>query len=146
VPKAKKVFVLGYGPKAQQRCGVPPSGLDWQTWSPHAIPVKEVYNILHCIIHKTGGSRESYCRIVPEAYAYGVPVIVEDDYAFPDIVVDGVTGFRCKTSDEMSLRASELAFDEERRKKMIFAARDFLVNEIASKGRCWNAWNKLFKE
>ena len=145
-PKHKKVFILGYGTNAQQRCGSPPDGLDWQTWSPHAVPVREVYKILHCIIHKTGGSRESYCRIVPEAYAYGVPMIVERDYAFPDLIVNGVTGYMCKSSDEMSFRASELAFDEEKRKKMIFAAHDYLVNEIASKDKCWAPWDRLFKE
>jgi glycosyltransferase involved in cell wall biosynthesis len=145
-PRKKKVFVLGYGTNAHQRCGEAPGGLDWQIWAPNAIPVKEVYKILHCIVHKTGGSRESYCRIVPEAYASGVPIITEDDYAFPDLIDNGVTGYRCKTSDEMSFRASELAFDEEKRKKIIFNAHDYLIHEIASKERCWKAWEKLFKE
>lgn len=121
-------------------------GLDWQAWGPNEVPVKQIYGLLHCIIHKTGGSRESYCRIVPEAYAFGVPMIVEDDYAFPDLIVDGVTGFRCKSSDEMSFHASELAFDEEKRKKMIFAAREFLLNEIASPVKCWEPWKKMFEE
>jgi hypothetical protein len=155
--RPKKVFILGWGPNAAIKAGSAPGvfsaqtekwcqGLDWQTWGPNQIPVKEMYGILHCIIHKTGGSRESYCRIVPEAYAYGVPMIVEDDYAFPDLIQDGVTGYRCKSSDEMSYRASELAFDEDKRKKMIFAARDHLLNEIASPERCWAPWAKLFKE
>jgi glycosyltransferase involved in cell wall biosynthesis len=144
-PIPKKTFILGYGPNAHRKCGSAPSGLDWQTFAPGEIPVKHIYNTLHCIIHKTGGSRESYCRIVPEAYGYGVPVIVEDDYAFPDLVVDGVTGFRCKSSDEMAFHASELAFDEEKRKKMIFAAHDFLINEIASREKCWQPWKKLLE-
>jgi hypothetical protein len=145
-PRKKKVFILGYGDNARQRTGLPPNGLDWQTWSPNAIPVREIYKLLHCIIHKTGGSRESYCRIVPEAYAYGVPMIVEKDYAFPDLIIDGVTGFLCRSSDEMSYRASELAFDENKRKNMIFAARDHLLNEIANPGQCWAPWDRLFKE
>jgi len=156
-PIPKKVFILGFGQNAHIKCGSAPGvfshqterwcqGLDWQTWAPNQIPVKEIYNILHCIIHKTGGSRESYCRIVPEAYGYGTPIIVEDDYAFPDLVIDKITGYRCKSSDEMSFRASELAFDEEKRKKMIFAARDFLINEIASAEKCWLPWEKLFNE
>jgi glycosyltransferase involved in cell wall biosynthesis len=119
--------------------------LDWQTWLPNQIPVSEFYQKLHCIIHKTGGSRESYCRIVPEAYAAGVPIIVEDNYAFPELVIDGVTGFRCKSSDEMSFRASELAFNESRRKGIIEAAYDHLRNVIASEERCWKAWEPLWK-
>jgi hypothetical protein len=144
VPAKKKVFVLGYGPNATGRCGNPPDGLDWMTWSPNAIPVREFYERIHCLVHKTGGSRESYGRIVPEAYAAGVAVVVEDDYAFPTLVEDGVTGFRCKSSDEMSFRASELAFDEPRRKRMVEAAYQFLVNEIASREKCWAPWKSLF--
>ncbi len=145
-PKAKKTFILGFGSNARRRCGNGPAGLDVQVWDPGMIPVKELYGIIHCMIHKTGGSRESYCRVVPEAYASGVPVVVEDDYAFPELVVNGVTGYRCKTSDEMSYRASELAFDEEKRKNMIYAAYSYLINEIASKDKCWAAWEKVFKE
>jgi glycosyltransferase involved in cell wall biosynthesis len=144
-PGHKKVFILGYGPNAQAKCGNAPAGLDWQTWNQNEVPVKQVYQILHCLIHKTGGSRESYCRIVPEAYGYGVPVIVEDDYAFPDLVQDGVTGFRCKSSDEMSYRASQLAFDEPLRKKIVHEAYDYLTNDIASREKCWQPWEQLFK-
>jgi hypothetical protein len=145
-PKPKKTYILGYGENAHKKCGKAPPELDWQIWPPNGIPVKEFYKILHCVIHKTGGSRESYCRIVPECYAAGVPIIAEDDYAFPTLIIDGVTGYRCKSSDEMSYRASELAFDEEKRKNMVFAARDFLVNEISNKDKCWQPWEKLFKE
>ena len=142
-PEAKKVLILGYGDNAARQCGSPPAGLDCQTWPPNGIPVAEMYAKLHAIIHKTGGSRESYCRIVPEAYAAGVPLIVEDDFAFPELIVDGVTGFLCKSSEEMSNRASELAFDEPRRKRMIFAARDHLHSQIADPVRCWAAWKDI---
>lgn len=145
-PIPTKTFVLGYGPNAHQRCGPAPAGLDWQTWLPGEIPVREFYQRLHCVIHKTGGSRESYCRIVPECYAFGVPIIVEDDFAFPELVDDGVTGFRCKSSDEMSFRASQLAFDEECRKKMIFRAYEFLVATIADKEACWKPWRAILAE
>jgi hypothetical protein len=30
------------------------------TWEPNAIPVRELYNKIHCLIHKTGGSHECY--------------------------------------------------------------------------------------
>ena len=142
-PVPTKVFMLGYGELAHARCGPAPDGLDWQTWTPNAIPVRELYEKLHAVIHKTGGSRESYCRVVPEAYAAGVPLVVEDDFAFPELIEDGVTGYLCKSSDEMSFRASELAFDEAKRKRVIFAAHDRLRGEIASAERCWPAWRDL---
>lgn len=142
-PLPTKTFILGYGFNAHSRCGSAPDGLDWQIWEPNAIPVNYFYDLLHCLIHKTGGSRESYCRVVPECYSRGVPVIVEDDYAFPELVIDGVTGFRCKSSQEMSERASELAHNETLRKKIIYNARDFLIEELANNNRCWVAWEHL---
>jgi hypothetical protein len=141
-PIPTKTFILGYGPNAHGRCGSAPAGLDWQTWEPNAVRVQEVYGRLHAIIHKTGGSRESYCRIVPEAYAAGVPLIVEDDFAFPELIINGTTGFLCKSSDEMSFRASELAFDETRRKQMIHAGRERLLSDIASASVCWEPWKE----
>jgi len=145
-PIPKKVFVLGYGSNAHERCGSAPAGLDWQIWMPNGITASQLLERIHCLIHKTGGSRESYCRVVVEAYASGAPVVVEDDFAFPELVEDGVTGFRCRSSDEMSFRASELAFDEPRREQMILAARRFLVEEIASADRCWQAWRRFLDE
>ena len=140
-----KAFLLGYGKNAESRCGPAPRALDWLTWSEGAVPVSKFYETIHTMIHKTGGSRESYCRVVPEAFAAGVAVVVEDDYAFPELIEDGVTGYRCKTSDEMSYRASELAFDEPKRKRMVEAAHSVLVNEIASDARCWEPWRRFFE-
>ncbi len=142
-PRPTKTFILGWGAHARDKCGDPPDGMDWMTYSPNCIPVREFYHKLHCIIHKTGGSRESYCRIVPEAYAHGVPIIVEDDYAFPELVIDGETGFRCTSSDEMSYRASTLAFDEKLRKRIVHNAHDFLRTQIADPDRCWSAWEHV---
>ena len=95
------------------------------------------------MIHKTGGSRESYCRIVPECYAYGVPIIVEDDFAFPELVIDGETGFRCGSSEEMSYRASLLAFDEPLRKRIVEKGRMFLENKLSDAATLWEAWRAI---
>lgn len=142
-PRPTKTFVLGFGKHAKQKCGDPLPGSDCMMWEPGALRVSEFYERLHLLIHKTGGSRESYGRVIPEAYASGVPVIVEDDYAFPDLVLDGMTGFRCHSSDEMSFRASELAFDESLRKRMVYAAHDFLLHDMAAPNKCWPTWKSL---
>ena len=72
-PVPVKAFVLGYGPNADSRTGPAPPGLDWQTWARGGIPAPYLYGRLHCLIHKTGGSRESYCRSLVEAMAGGRP-------------------------------------------------------------------------
>lgn len=139
-PLPTKTFILGFGPNAFAKCGQAPNGLDWQIWSPGAIPVKELYSKLHCLIHKTGGSKESYCRIVPECYAAGVPMIVENNYAFKELVVNNETGFLCDSSDEMSHRASELAFNEVLRKKIIYNAHSYLIDTISNQYKCILPW------
>ena len=142
-PVPVKAFVLGYGPNADSRTGPAPPGLDWQTWAPGGIPARDLYGRLHCLIHKTGGSRESYCRSLVEAMAAGVPAIVERDYAFPELVEDGVTGWLCSTSDEMSYRASHMAFDDSLRRRIALAAESALRNEIAPFDKCLEPWLRL---
>jgi glycosyltransferase involved in cell wall biosynthesis len=142
----KKVFILGYGPNAAAKIGPAPAGLDWRTWSPDEIPASSFYRTIDTMVHKTGGSRESYCRVVLEAYAHGVVPIVEDAYAFPELVIDGVTGFVTSDSDEMSYDASVLANDPRKHRLMAEAGRAFLVEELVDEEASWRAWEGLLEE
>jgi hypothetical protein len=139
----KKVYILGYGPNAAARIGAAPPGLDWQTWGPNRISATEFYRTIDTLIHKTGGSRESYCRVVVEAYAHGVVPIVEDDFAFPEIVVHEETGIRTSDGDEMSWWASVLARDPARHRAMAERGRRFLTDQLADENACWRAWREV---
>jgi glycosyl transferase family 1 len=140
---AKKVYLLGYGSNAAAKIGAAPAGLDWQTWAPGAIPTSEFYRTIDTMLHKTGGSRESYCRVLIEAYAHGVVPIVEDDYAFPELVRHGETGYRTCDSDEMSWYAGMLAREPDRHRAMAEAGRRFLAEELIDEPRCWRGWEEL---
>ncbi|MCR8558127.1 glycosyltransferase [Mucilaginibacter sp. BJC16-A38] len=142
-PLPVKTVIMGWGENAAAKCGFPPLGMEWEAIAPNQVPVSEFYKKVHCILHKTGGSRESYCRIVPEAYAHGVAMIAENDFAFPGLIENGVTGFLCNSSDEMSYRASQLAFDEDLRKKIIYNGFAFLKEHIANDNKCWEAWKNM---
>jgi glycosyltransferase involved in cell wall biosynthesis len=141
----KKVYILGYGDNAAAKCGHPPPGLDWLTWSPNAIPAHQFYNTISTLIHKTGGSRENYCRAVIESYAHYVVPIVEHDYGFPEFVIHGETGFMTSDSDEMSWYASLLAHDPVRHRRMSEAGRSYLEETIADGRPCWDPWTKLLE-
>ena len=80
---------------------------------PGAIPASQFYNTIDAMIHKTGGSRENYPRVLLEAWAHGVVPIVEHDYAFPELVIHGETGFPSSGSDEMSYHASTLSHESQ---------------------------------
>jgi len=139
---SKKVYILGYSNNVEAKIGRPLSSLDFLVWSPNSIPVKKFYNTVHTVVHKTGGSRESYCRIIVECYAHGVVPIVENDFAFPDLIVHNQTGFLCNNSDEMSYYASELSFNPSKYDKMLFAGRK-LLKTMSDKKQCIEGWKEI---
>jgi hypothetical protein len=145
VPKglSKKVFILGYGENAASRIGSAPLGLDWRTWLPNEIGAEEFYRTVDTLVHKTGGSRESYGRMVVESYAHGVVPIVEDDFAFPNLVVHGETGYRSNDSDEMSYFASHLAANPELHRRLAQNGRAFLEEQLVNRDRCWAGWQQV---
>jgi len=136
----KKIFVQAWSAQIEAKVGKPPAGLDWMTTGPNHIPATEFYHKLHCILHKTGGSRESYCRIVPECYAHGTVMIAENNFAFPDLIEDGETGFVCDSSDEMSFRASEMANYEDERKRIVNNAYTYLRDTMVNKDDVVRPW------
>lgn len=142
----KKVYVLGYGPNAAAKIGSAPPGLDWRTWSANEIPATDFYRTIDTMIHKTGGSRESYCRVLVEAYAHGVVPIVERDFAFPELVVDGETGFMSSDSDTMSYLASTLAHDPARHRRLAEAGRRHLETKLSAEQHCWSTWQTVLAD
>ena len=119
-PQPIKAFMLGFGDNAKEKCGgrAPCNWLDWMTWTPGTITAAELFSRIHLLIHRTGGSKENWPRVVLEAWSAGVVVIVDNDYGVAEMVTDGVNGFCVDSSDEASFRASQLAFDDSLRRKM----------------------------
>lgn len=153
----KRVRVLGFGPRTEKKIGLPAGeehpGLAKtivgehviiELWAPGGMSSLAFYSGLHCILHKTGGSRESFGRFAIEAMFAGVPVIVERAYAFPEFITHGETGFLCDSSEEMIETASMLAKDEKRRKSIIHAARDD-VKRLCRPEKCWRPWKTLLE-
>jgi len=139
----KKVYILGYGPNAAAKIGPAPGSLDWRTWSPNEIPSADFYRTVDTMVHKTGGSGESYCRVLVEAYAHGAVAVVEDAFAFPELVIHGETGFLGKSSDELSHWASALAFNPKLHRKVAENARAHLETALVDAQRCWKGWEEI---
>ena len=142
----KKVFMLGHGPKAAAKIGPPPPGLDWLTWGPASIPAVCFYRTIDTLVHKTGGSRESYCRVLIEAYAHGVAPIVEADYAFPELVINHETSFTTSDSDEMSYLASWLAMNPDAHRRMVERGRAHLEHVLVDEDDCWRGWRDALSD
>ncbi len=144
-PGPVKAFMLGFGDNAKAKCGKRPccNWLDWQTWTPGALPVADFWQRLHVLIHGTGGSRENWPRTVIEAMASGVVVVAENAYGLPELIEDGVTGFLCDSTAEMSHVASLLAWDEPLRRQIVNAAWSRFLLEHANQARSFAAWQTL---
>ena len=142
-PRPVKAFVLGYGENAHAKAGTPPAWLDWMTWPPQGIPVAALFQRIHALVHRTGGSGENWPRVILEAYATGTAVIAEAAHGSLEMVVDGESGFLCKSSDELAFRASQIAFDDDLRQQLTTRARAYLINDLASEHRCWQSWSRL---
>ena len=149
-PKPKKVFVLGISDKVLEKIGKPPPEMDFMFWSPGAITIDDFYSRIDVLIHKTGGSRESFGRTILEAMAYGVIPIVERDYAFPEILggtiyENELDWLMCSTSDEMSYKASHLAFNPELMEHYKVILNEHLKLKFCNKEECINQWNILLQ-
>lgn len=73
---------------------------------------------------------EATTRVIPEAFAAGVPVIAFDTGGISEVVENGVTGVLVRSVEAMAKEAVALLSDRERRDSMARAAR--------------NAWERRF--
>jgi hypothetical protein len=144
-PRPVKCFVLGWGPNALSKCGLPQEyhQLDWMLWAPTAVPAHQFFRRIHTLMHQTGGSRENWPRVAFEAWASGVVMLAECDFAWPELIDDGETGILCNSSDEFAYRASELAFDEKKRKRIVASAQLKLQAEHCDLKRSFAAWDRI---
>lgn len=82
-----------------------------------------------------GGWEEQFGYSVAEASACGLPVISTNSGAIPDKVINGVTGFLVDPDNNKELVESilKLALDQDLRKKMGEAGRQFIVDNFSHK-------------
>lgn len=145
VPEKKKVFMLGISRKILDKIGSPPDGLDWMYWTPGSIPIAELFSNIDIMMHKTGGSRESFCRVLLEAVMHDVVPLVERDYAFPEILSRSKYGqeldwLMCLSSAEMSYKASHLAFNPALMDRYRTICKYHILEKYCNRERCLSQW------
>lgn len=141
-PVPTKTFILGYDNLIEDKVGIP-LDLDYSVYSYNEISLKDFYSKLHVLIYKTD-KPESFSRTPIEAILSGVVPIVQNDSAYKTIIEDGINGFKCSSSDEMSYKASLLAFDKELYKKMVFSGYKWFKSTYGNPENCIKPWLNLF--
>lgn len=109
-----------------------------------AISASDYFRQLHCTLPVNGGARENWPRVGLEAMAAGVPVVAQNEWGWREMIDHGVTGFLGGCDEELAHYAAMLAYDEDLRMRIVHAARERLVGELASPEIIWSGWWRLF--
>jgi glycosyltransferase involved in cell wall biosynthesis len=78
-----------------------------------------------------------------EAMAMGIPVVASDVPAYRDLVVDGVTGFLCRSDGDWKRRLSELINDAELRGQMGAKGREVAAGWTIQEH--WTRWRDAYQ-
>ena len=139
----KRALMLGMDDRTHGKLGAPPIFAD--CLKPMAISVKQFLSTLHCLLPVNGGARENWPRAGLEAMAVGVPIVAQNDWGWREMIEHGVTGFLGSNDCELAHYAACLAYDEELRQRIVHAARERLLKELASSQVIWESWKQLFR-
>lgn len=139
-----QAIMLGMDKRIHQKLGTAP---EWANcFQPMAIPTKDYYKMLHCLLPINGGDRENWPRVGLEAFASGVGVVAQDEWGWQEMVIHGETGFLGYRDCELAHWAATMAYDETLRLKIINNAYARLRDELANPKVIFDAWQKVFEQ
>jgi glycosyltransferase involved in cell wall biosynthesis len=78
-----------------------------------------------------------------EMAALGIPVLASDVDPYRGFVVDGVTGYLCRTPDDWADRLRELIHDPEAREELGAKARQLAADHTIQQG--WRRWAEVYE-
>ncbi len=139
----KRALMMGMDERTHKKLGAAPIFAD--CLRPMAISVQQYLATLHCLMPINGGARENWPRAGLEAMAAGVPIVAQNQWGWREMIEHGVTGFLGNDDCELAHYAAMLAHDEELRQRVIHAAHERLVSQLASPKVIWEAWKRLFR-
>jgi len=138
----KRALMLGMDERTHQKLGTPPAWAD--CLKPMAMPARDYFRQLHCMLPVNGGARENWPRAGLEAMAAGVPIVAQNLWGWPEMIEHGVTGFLGDCDEELAHYTAMLAYDEDLRIAIAQRARRRLVEEMAHPETIWAGWRRLF--
>lgn len=118
---------------------------EWaEAFAPMQLSSADFLSRIHVCVAPNGGAGENWSRIGLECMASGVPLIVPNEWGWPEMVIHGETGFLAKDDNELSYYATLLAKDEPLRQRMAEAARKHLTENLAAPPVLTSQWENLF--
>jgi len=138
----KRALMLGMDERTHQKLGTPPVWAD--CLRPMAMPARDYFRQLHCMLPVNGGARENWPRAGLEAMAAGVPIVAQNEWGWREMIEHGVTGFLGDCDEELAHFTAMLAYDEDLRSEIAQRAHRRLVEEMAHPETIWAGWRRLF--
>ena len=115
------VQVLGWRHDVEARLGQPPP---WaECFPPAAGAAAPLLRTLHALVQANAAAVENWPRIGLEAMAAGVPLVVDANGGWPEMIRHGQTGYLCSDDDQFAYYAARLAYDEPHRLQLARQAR-----------------------
>jgi hypothetical protein len=143
IPYPIRARVMAWNERIQKKLGPPP---DWaECLGTSAETPQEFLGKLHCLLQVNGGAAENWPRAGLEAMAAGVPLVVENQWGWREMIRHGETGYLCDSEDELGFYTARLAYDEQHRMELITRARLVLQTELANPDTIWAGWNALLE-
>jgi len=133
--------VMGWDAAVQARVGAPPR---WAECLPAGAETAQTFLArLHGLVQTSGGAVENWPRVGLEAMAAGVPLVVENQGGWREMIRHAETGFLCNDDDEMACCIARLVQDSAYRQTVIEQARHAVETELADPETFWRQWKDL---
>ena len=143
-PPPMAARVMGWDAAVQARVGPPPR---WAECLPAGAETAQTfYARLHCLVYASGGAVENWPRVGLEAMSAGVPLVVENQGGWAEMIRHGQTGFLCNGEDEMADHVARLARDPRYRRAIVEQARHAVETELADPESWWRQWKELLTD
>ena len=138
----RRAVVMGVDDRIRRWIGLAPT---WaQALAPCALPARDFYRRLHCLMPINFSAQESWPRVGLEAMAVGVPIVAPRQAGWCDMITHGENGFLASTPEEFADLGTQLANDEPLRQRIAIQARLKLEQELANPDPIWSGWQRLF--
>ena len=126
-----------------ERLGPPPH---WaECFPPAAGAAAPLLRTLHALVQSNAAAVENWPRTGLEAMAAGVPLVVDANGGWPEMIRHGQTGYLCADDDQFAYYAARLAYDEPHRLQLARQARRVTSSELADPRAIWLQWREVFE-
>ena len=144
IPHPVLARLMAWDRRVQRKLGPPP---DWAECLPAGTETpSEFFRKLHCMVQVNGGAGENWPRSGLEAMSAGVPIVVQNQWGWREMIRHGRTGYLCDNDDQLAFYTARLAYDEPLRMEIAHQARKALEEQLANPEVIWAAWKALLTE